>query len=246
MVCPVSQLPDLHLRRSSEPKNVLAEVFFVAFGARSYSPVLGRWINRDPIEERGGANLMGFVGNSGIIWVDLLGMYKKPCANCDEFTYADSVTYEYIYSKDTEQKWVSMYAGDPNKGEFGRKVAEGAGWALSHLTPAGKLATAATGSLTQTQKFLYLWERRFRQKVKITWRCTREETLVGAAYTTYGDFICSKISYDWHLQSVERVGDPEPRRWEKVKWPSGNQVWRVVDNPKELRRMLLNDMILGI
>ncbi|MDT8391562.1 MAG: RHS repeat-associated core domain-containing protein [Lentisphaeria bacterium] len=51
-----------------------AEVFFVASGRRSYSPVLGRWINRDPIGEDGGENLYGFVLNKSMGLVDFLGM----------------------------------------------------------------------------------------------------------------------------------------------------------------------------
>jgi RHS repeat-associated protein len=41
---------------------------------RFYSPQLGRWINRDPIEEAGGINLYGFVGNDGLNALDLLGL----------------------------------------------------------------------------------------------------------------------------------------------------------------------------
>ncbi len=40
---------------------------------RYMDPVTGRWPSRDPIEEEGGANLYGFVGNSGINFVDVLG-----------------------------------------------------------------------------------------------------------------------------------------------------------------------------
>jgi RHS repeat-associated protein len=43
------------------------------YGYRWYSPSLGRWINRDPLEERGGMNLYGFVGNDGVTRWDLLG-----------------------------------------------------------------------------------------------------------------------------------------------------------------------------
>jgi len=35
-------------------------------GSRYYSPSLGRFINRDPIEEAGGLNLYGFCGNDGV------------------------------------------------------------------------------------------------------------------------------------------------------------------------------------
>jgi uncharacterized protein RhaS with RHS repeats len=40
---------------------------------RWYDPLTGRWPSRDPIEERGGLNLYGFVGNSPMILVDIDG-----------------------------------------------------------------------------------------------------------------------------------------------------------------------------
>jgi RHS repeat-associated protein len=44
------------------------------YGYRYYSPVLGRWLNRDPIGEDGGINLYGFVKNGPVNSVDLLGL----------------------------------------------------------------------------------------------------------------------------------------------------------------------------
>ena len=41
---------------------------------RHYNPVDGRWINRDPIEEKGGRNLYQFVGNNSIILFDVNGL----------------------------------------------------------------------------------------------------------------------------------------------------------------------------
>ncbi len=46
----------------------------VYYGARFYSPSLGRFINRDPIEEAGGLNLYGFCANDGVGAWDFLGM----------------------------------------------------------------------------------------------------------------------------------------------------------------------------
>jgi len=43
------------------------------YGYRWYEPVTGRWPSRDPIGERGGLNLYGFVGNDGINLMDYLG-----------------------------------------------------------------------------------------------------------------------------------------------------------------------------
>ena len=49
------------------------------YGYRYYTPQTGRWINRDPIEEEGGLNLYGFVGNDGVNFVDIFGLavFKK-------------------------------------------------------------------------------------------------------------------------------------------------------------------------
>jgi RHS repeat-associated protein len=42
---------------------------------RSYSAELGRWISRDPIEEAGGINLYGYVGNNPIDETDPSGLF---------------------------------------------------------------------------------------------------------------------------------------------------------------------------
>ena len=44
------------------------------YAYRYYDPVTGRWPSRDPIGERGGINLYGFVGNDGLNWIDVLGL----------------------------------------------------------------------------------------------------------------------------------------------------------------------------
>jgi RHS repeat-associated protein len=58
------------------------------YGLRYYNPGTGRWINRDPIQEWGGLNLYGMVGNNLINDVDVFGLSgggqnnfnKKQCA----------------------------------------------------------------------------------------------------------------------------------------------------------------------
>mgnify|MGYP004663975285 CR=1 FL=1 len=49
------------------------ETGLVAYQRRFYSPSLGRWLNRDPIEEEGGENLYGFCGNNPIVNYDRNG-----------------------------------------------------------------------------------------------------------------------------------------------------------------------------
>jgi len=47
------------------------------YGYRYYSPETGRWISRDPIEEEGGINLYGFVGNDSLNGWDYLGLFDR-------------------------------------------------------------------------------------------------------------------------------------------------------------------------
>jgi RHS repeat-associated protein len=51
----------------------------VLYEYRAYSPTLGRWLNRDPIEESGGRNLYGFVYNNPIRRIDRLGLFVETC-----------------------------------------------------------------------------------------------------------------------------------------------------------------------
>lgn len=44
---------------------------------RAYDAELGRWLSRDPIEEEGGINLYGYVGNDPMNWVDPFGDTSK-------------------------------------------------------------------------------------------------------------------------------------------------------------------------
>lgn len=50
------------------------------YGYRYYDPSTGRWPSRDPIEEWGGLNLYGFVGNEPTSLYDYLGLNGEPCS----------------------------------------------------------------------------------------------------------------------------------------------------------------------
>ena len=50
------------------------ETRLVYFGHRFYSAELGRWLNRDPIEEEGGFNIYAFVENAPVFLIDVGGM----------------------------------------------------------------------------------------------------------------------------------------------------------------------------
>ena len=62
------------------------------YGFRFYSPELGRWLNRDPIEERGGVNLYRFVGNAPVNRRDYLGLLEKKILPLG--VYYEKLTFE--------------------------------------------------------------------------------------------------------------------------------------------------------
>jgi RHS repeat-associated protein len=74
-ITPVADKGTLHdlfpYRFSTKPMDQVTGWYY--YGYRYYDPVTGRWPSRDPIEEEGGINLYGFVGNDGVNWVDILG-----------------------------------------------------------------------------------------------------------------------------------------------------------------------------
>ena len=55
------------------------ETGYLYYGFRYYDPETGRWPNRDPIGERGGLNVYGFVGNGGVNLIDVLGLASACC-----------------------------------------------------------------------------------------------------------------------------------------------------------------------
>ncbi len=70
-----SQAADFKHRFSTKPLD--AESGYYYYGYRSYDPLSGRWVSRDPIGEFGGVNLYGMLGNEALNEADILGM--GPC-----------------------------------------------------------------------------------------------------------------------------------------------------------------------
>lgn len=60
---------------STKPLDEITGLYYYIF--RDYSPELGRWTSKDPIEEAGGWNLYGYVGNGPVNRWDYLGLKIK-------------------------------------------------------------------------------------------------------------------------------------------------------------------------
>jgi RHS repeat-associated protein len=64
-----------------------AESGWLYYGYRYYAPETGRWVSRDPIAEKGGTNLYGFIRNSPPNYVDPLGLEIAICLSPDVKEY---------------------------------------------------------------------------------------------------------------------------------------------------------------
>ena len=71
------------------------ETGLVYYNYRYYNPELGRWISRDPIEEQGGYNLYGMIGNNLLNNWDIWGQ-KTKWHNC----------------RDKVKEWINKYIWD--------------------------------------------------------------------------------------------------------------------------------------
>lgn len=75
------------------------------YGRRWYFPRDGRWTSRDPIGERGGVNLHGFVDNNPACRIDRLGMDIANC-NIDELLKSKNITgYAKTYAPDNSIRY---------------------------------------------------------------------------------------------------------------------------------------------
>jgi hypothetical protein len=71
----LNSLPTNDSKKKAPPPKTMGVTDYLY---RYYDPVSGRWPSRDPIEERGGLNLYGFVNNDGVNKWDFLGHTLEP------------------------------------------------------------------------------------------------------------------------------------------------------------------------
>ncbi len=90
-----------------------AESGLCYYGFRYYDPETGRWPSRDPIEERGGINLYGFVGNDGLNKWDYLGLVmicREPPGNPQD----SSNCLGHALTGGDDHYWYPNHEIDPN------------------------------------------------------------------------------------------------------------------------------------
>jgi len=97
------------------------------YGYRYLDPHTGRWPSRDPIGERGGVNLYGFLENNGTNYVDVLGLYitwypNSPYIHDSNYPYSDALL-DYQVRKNALAQLVNAKTGD-----FGGVIAKSANW----------------------------------------------------------------------------------------------------------------------
>ena len=70
------------------------------YGYRYYSPMLMRWLNRDPIEEQGGVNLYVFCGNGAMAAFDPLGrkctLVSGPRIKADSYWELEKIKFKSV------------------------------------------------------------------------------------------------------------------------------------------------------
>ena len=106
-------------RFSTKPLDFTTGLYYYQY--RYYDPLTGRWPSRDPIEERGGKNLYGFVGNRSTDLFDSLGheaqekilYYKlpnegKPCTSMDAAIYKCNIRTLKINDEKSSAKGMSI------------------------------------------------------------------------------------------------------------------------------------------
>jgi RHS repeat-associated protein len=104
---------------------------------RMYSPVLGRWVNRDPIGERGGLSLLYSICHNDVVneW-DNLGLVPGKC--CKQWKHV----YEIVGLSKNECIFTALRAANP---ELYFKIKGGNVLSVVGLSPIGAGAAGASG-----------------------------------------------------------------------------------------------------
>ena len=85
---------------------------------RKYSPEVGIWLSRDPIGERGGLLVHGFVGNNGVDYWDSLGLETACCDGKEYDSETQCCKNKEILSKEKKKTGIKKCCGYDNPKPF--------------------------------------------------------------------------------------------------------------------------------
>ena len=131
---------------------------FYDYGYRYYSPALGRWLSKDPIEEEGGLNLYAFADNGGVNAVDWLGLECGPC-KCADDVGNRKFTKMAVFKFATQDKDAKKVSDAANK--FLSGLDKPVGDLVTKAGEAVAMAAMTFGSTVGAQmsgKVLYAWQ----------------------------------------------------------------------------------------
>jgi RHS repeat-associated protein len=164
-----------------------AETGLSYYGYRFYSAQMGRWVNRDPIEERGGNNLTAFVGNNPIGLFDALGLHpQSDLQYCDKSCSFPSLLPQL--GKSTWQDFTHAQAGLLG------------GWrgSAQWATLPGAGTTRVTKELSKVYRY---YASLYAEDDSLLW--------AGAASTVGAGLIPGIATLDWYDSNAGTFG-PEP------------------------------------
>lgn len=166
------------------------------YGYRFYDPVTGRWPSRDPIAEKGGVNLYGFIENKSINGIDCLGMIKvqikgevdlskkEPLGLLGKILDKDKAEYEatleYVCNEGDPSAWI-----DPANQSVSFAGPDG------HTIGAGiKIGPGTIGASLDGGWYGVVWARSLRS------RPCKESTEGRTDYKTYYQVIVDVYAYE--------------------------------------------------
>ncbi len=80
-------------------KRTVDSIDVILYEYRPYSPIIGRWLSRDPIDTQNGANIYSFVGNNSLNSFDVLGLWGSDVHNDMTLQWANQLKINSTYSQ---------------------------------------------------------------------------------------------------------------------------------------------------
>ena len=198
------------------------------YGYRFYSPVLARWLTRDPIEEQGGINLYAFCGNNGVNGFDIDGRLNALTA---------FLRYAFRIGTDTEIQFYEIDTSSVKPSQFKavKNILDVCRRGEHHINDSMSVSTGDT-SFNQS---LYLG--------CVTLKLNGDLFVVKGGFWRFaGELSCADDTYDfnasthrsWWAEALTRFGAAVPGKTYKIAIAGTKPIWEYGNccNSKRNRR----------